>query len=120
VFAQEVAAMRGKLIWQMLQETGSEWVADKAPRMGAALAYYSVFSIIPLLLLVIGVAGLMFGEEQARRAILDQVEQTVGEPTASAIESLLRSVHHSGHGTLATVVGSVVLVFGASGVFSEL
>src|SRR5690349_12920722 len=104
--------MRAKLIWRMLKETGSEWVADKAPRMGAALAYYSVFSIPPLLLMVIGIAGLLFGQDQARRAILNQVQQTVGEPTAAAIQAMLTTVHQSGHGTLATIVGVVVLVFG--------
>ena len=112
--------MTGKLVWQMLKETGSEWVADKAPRMGAALAYYSVFSIAPLLLLVVGAAGLLFGQDTARGAILDQVRMTVGEPTASAIKLILANVHESGHGTLATVVGLVVLFFGASGVFVEL
>ena len=112
--------MRGKLIWQVLKETGSEWVADKAPRLGAALAYYSVFSIAPLLLMVIGIAGLLFGQDQARQAILDQVEQTVGEPTASAIKAMIVTMHQSGHGTAATIVGMVVLIFGASGVFAEL
>jgi len=112
--------MRGKLIWQMLTEAGSEWVADKAPRMGAALAYYSVFSITPLLLMVIGVAGMLFGQDQVRQAILEQIKMTVGEPPAAAIDSLLRHMQQSGHGTVATLVGTVVLLFGASGVFAEL
>jgi membrane protein len=70
--------------------------------------------------MVIGIAGLLFGQTQARDAILAQVQQTVGEPTASGIRDMLLAVHQSGHGTLATIVGVVVLVFGASGVFSEL
>jgi membrane protein len=112
--------MNVKQLWPIVKETFSEWSQDKVPRLGAALAYYSVFSLAPLLLLSIGIAGLIFGEEAARGEILNQIETTVGPTAARAIEDILRNTHESGSGTLATVIGLVVLLFGASGVFVEL
>jgi membrane protein len=89
-------------------------------RMGAALAYYSVFSLAPLLLLVIAVASRIFGELSAEGAIVEQFRDTLGEPVANAIGEMLKNAHQSGHTALATVVGVAVLFFGASGVFGEL
>jgi membrane protein len=109
-----------KTYWQMLRETADAWIDDKAFRMSAALAYYSVFSLAPLLLIAIGIAGLAFGEQAARGEVLDQVRDTVGDQTAAAIEQLLANAGHGGGGTLATTIGIVVLLFGASGVFVEL
>jgi membrane protein len=112
--------MTAKTGWQMLRETVDAWIDDKAFRMGAALAYYSVFSMAPLLLIAIGIAGLVFGEQAARGEVLGQVRDTVGTQTAAAIEEILAHAGHDGGGTWATVVGLVVLFFGASGVFVEL
>jgi membrane protein len=108
-----------KLFWQVLKEAGTAWWDDKAPRMGAALAYYSVFSLAPLLLIAIGIAGLVFGEQAAQGEILGQIKDTVGVTAAGAIEDVLKSAAGQ-TGTLATVVGLAVLLFGASGVFVEL
>jgi membrane protein len=109
-----------KLYGQMLREAASEWLEDKAPRMGAALAYYSVFSVAPLLLIVIAVAGHVFGREAAEGRIVEQIRGTVGDTAARAIEEIVKSTQESGAGTVATVVGLAVLLFGASGVFVEL
>jgi len=88
--------------------------------MGAALAYYSMFSLAPLLLIVVGVVSLVFGEQAARGEILGQIQNTVGGPAAAAIEQVLKNANQSGTGPMATVIGIVVLLFGASGVFVEL
>jgi membrane protein len=110
--------MNGKLLWQILKESGIAWFEDKAPRLGAALAYYSLFSLAPLLLIAIAVAGLIFGEQAARGEVFHQVQSAVGPTAAAALEGLLKSAARGT--TLATVVGGVLALFGASGVFVEL
>jgi membrane protein len=112
--------MNLKQLGQVLTDAGRAWSDDKAPRLGAALAYYSVFSLAPLLLIAIGLCGLIFGEQAARGEILGQIRSTVGDTAAAAIEDLLRHAGQPGAGSAATVIGLVVLFFGASGVFVEL
>lgn len=106
--------------WNLLKDTVTAWVDDYAPSMGAALAYYTVFSVAPLLLIVIAVAGLVFGQEASEGEVLAQLQLLMGEKAAAAIQELLRSVYQPARGTLATVVGAVVLLVGATTVFAEL
>jgi membrane protein len=106
--------------WGLLRETANDWLDDKVPRMGAALAYYAIFSLAPLLLIAISIAGWVFGEQAAQRGLHQQIAGTVGDSAAAAAEEILAGVHRSGSGWLGTVVGVVVLLFGASGVFVEL
>lgn len=112
--------MLAKNFWKMLRETVDDWLEDKVPRMGAALAYYAVFSVAPLLLIAIGIAGVVFGEQAAQKELHKQIGNTVGAPVAGAIEDILGNVHRRGGGFLGTAIGVVILLFGASGVFSEL
>jgi membrane protein len=112
--------MKAKAVWQLLKQTFSAWSDDKVSRMGAALAYYTVFSIAPLLIIVIGIASAVFGEQAAKGEISGQIRQTVGEPAATAIEDMLKDTHNTTGGALPTVVGFAMLLFGASGVFVEL
>lgn len=112
--------MTAKTYWQMLKEAGSAWIDDKALRMGAALAYYSVFSMAPILLITIAIAGLVFGEQAARGEVLGQVRGVVGAQTANAVEDILMHAGRDGGGGWATAIGFLVLFFGASGVFVEL
>jgi len=107
-------------IWKLVKEAASGWVDDAAPSMGAALAYYTVFSIAPLLLLLIAVAGLVFGDEAARGEIVGQLGGMMGQEGASAIQGMLKSTSNSGGGIIATVVSFVTLLIGATTVFSEL
>ena len=112
--------MKLQRIWPLVKETVSSWIDDDAPSMGAALAYYTVFSVAPLLLIVIAVAGLVFGQEAARGEIMGQLSGLLGTDSARAVQDLLESVNQPGTGVLATLLGIVVLLIGATTVFAEL
>ena len=103
-----------------MTETFEQWSADNAPRLGAALAYYSVFSLAPLLIVVIAVAGLAFGREAAQGQIVAQIRDFVGQQSAEAIEKMISTARGQAKGIFATVIGLVTLIFGASLVVSEL
>jgi membrane protein len=104
----------------MLKQMSRSWLEDYALSMGAALAYYTLFSLAPLLLIVIAVAGLVFGEDAARGEITAQLRALMGEGGAQAVQGLLASVHKPAEGVAATVLGAVLLFVGATTVFSEL
>lgn len=107
-------------IWGLIKESISRWGEDRAPSMGAALSYYTVFSLAPLLVIVIGIAGLVFGEEAARGAVVEQLQGLIGDEGAGAINELIENAGKTGTGIVATMVGVVTLLVGASGVFVEL
>jgi membrane protein len=104
----------------MVRDAASAWSADYAPSMGAALSYYTLFSIAPLLLIVIAVAGMVFGPEAARGEIFDQLRDLMGPQGAAAVEALLEHANRPKAGAIATVIGVITLVLGASTVFGEL
>ena len=104
----------------VLSKAASAWIADHAQSMGAALSYYTVFSIAPLLLIAISVAGLVFGKDAAQGAVVDQLQGLIGQNGAQAIQDLLKNVSKPSSGIVATVTGVVVLVIGATSVFAEL
>jgi membrane protein len=105
---------------QLLSSTFTQFRADKVPRMGAALAYYTIFSITPLVVISIAVAGVVFGREAAQGAIVDEIRGVVGVQTARIIEAMIMAADRPASGLLATIVGIVVLLVGASGVFGEM
>ena len=109
-----------KDIADLFKAAAVNWVHDYAQSMGAALAFYTMFSIAPLLLIVISVAGLVFGEEAARGEIFDQLQGMLGAPGALAVQGLLESVSRSPETGLATVFGLAFLFIGATSVFAEL
>ena len=104
----------------MVRATLKAWNDDYAPSMGAALSYYTLFSIAPLLLLVVAIAGLVFGEEAARGELFGQISGLVGPDGARAIEALLASANRPGAGAIAMATGTLGLIAGASAVFGEL
>jgi membrane protein len=106
--------------WRLLRDAAVGWVDDYAPSMGAALAFYTLFSLAPLLLIVISVAGLVFGEQAARGEIMEQLAGLVGVQSARTIESMLEGLNRPTSGALGTGVGLVVLLIGATTVFGEL
>src|SRR5688572_15278616 len=109
-----------KEIWQVLKQAASEWVEDNASQLGAALAFYSILSIAPLLVIAIAIAGFVFGEQAARGEIVTQIEGMVGPHGADAIQTMLANAHQPDAGIIATVLGIAMLLFGASGVFGSL
>ena len=106
--------------WALLKQVAISWLDDYAPSMGAALAYYTLFSLAPLLLIVISVAGLVFGQDAARGEIESQLRGLMGEQGASAVQALLASVDQPTEGVTATAVGILLLLVGATTVFGEL
>jgi membrane protein len=112
--------MRPKEAWRLFKEAVQAWSNDYAPSMGAALSYYTLFSIAPLLLIVIAVAGWFFGDDAVRGELTGALQGLMGEEGAKAVEGLLASVSEPKEGIIATVVGVFVLIIGATTVFGEL
>ena len=112
--------MKIQQLWPLARQAALSWVDDYAPSMGAALAYYTLFSIAPLLLIVISIAGLVFGEDAARGQIFGQLRELMGEQGAAAVQGLLKNVSKPSEGIIGTAVGVVVLLVGAMSVFGEL
>jgi membrane protein len=112
--------MQLRNIWGLLKETGNSWDEDKVMRMSAALAYYTVLSAAPLLVIAIGIAGLVFGKNAAEGQLVEQFRDLVGEDGAQAIQTMIAHASGPGTSTVAMIVGIVLLLFGASGVFVEL
>ncbi|PLZ53552.1 YihY/virulence factor BrkB family protein, partial [Fischerella thermalis] len=83
--------MKLTVIWDLLKETFNEWQQDKASRLAAALAYYTIFSIAPLLIIVIAIAGAVFGEAAARNAIFTQLQGLIGPAGAEVIQNAIES-----------------------------
>jgi membrane protein len=108
-----------KSAWRILKETFTEFSQDRVLRLSAATAYYAVFSIAPLLVLIVGVAGLVFGQEEVRAQVTNQLKSMVGGQSAKMVESMM-SAQEKGGSLLATIIGAVGLVLGASGVFGQL
>ena len=106
--------------WGLIKESVTAWIDDYAPSMGAALAYYTVFSLAPLLLIVIAVAGLVFGQEAVRGEIVAQLGGLLGEEGANGVQALLKSADEPKEGLVSSIVGVVLLLIGATTVFAEL
>jgi membrane protein len=112
--------MRLRDLFTLVRQAVAAWSDDYAPSMGAALAYYTVFSVAPLMLIVISVAGLVFGDEAARGEIFGQLSGLMGPQGALAVQGLLEAVNKPREGIVATVVGVALLIVGATTVFGEL
>ncbi|MEH2003710.1 YihY/virulence factor BrkB family protein [Nostoc sp.] len=112
--------MNLQTIWKLLQETFKEWSEDKASRLAAALAYYTIFSIAPLLIIVIAIAGAVFGEEAARGQIVGQIQGLVGKDGAAFIQTAIQNANKPQTGAIASIISVVVLLVGATGLFTEL
>ncbi|MGE0172069.1 MAG: YihY/virulence factor BrkB family protein [Oligoflexales bacterium] len=109
-----------KEIWLLCRDTLKEFSADKVSRLGAALAYYSVFSLGPLLILLIAIAGMIFGEEAVRGQVFEQLQGLIGEEGASAIQTMVIQSDKPRAGILSAMVGGITLVLGATGVIVQL
>lgn len=109
-----------KTIYSLLKETVKQWIADNSFRLSAALSYYAVFSLPPLLLIAIAIAGFVFGEAAARGELVDRFKGVMGPETASMVETMISNASKPGRGATATIIGAAILLIGASGVFVEL
>lgn len=112
--------MNLKQIWPLIKQSATSWSDDFAPSMGAALSYYTLFSIAPLLIIVISIAGLLFGADAVRGVIFAQLQALMGDEGAQAIKEMLSSASNPTTGGLSTAVSIVGLLIGATTVFNEL
>ena len=112
--------MKLKTIPRLWKETLQKWYADNTFLYGAALAYYAVFSLAPVLIIAIAVVSLVFGDQAARGHIADQISDTVGPRVANAIQDMLKHTAETGSSTMATIVSVVLLITSATAVFSQL
>ncbi|MDX1520467.1 MAG: YihY/virulence factor BrkB family protein [Anaerolineae bacterium] len=111
---------RLKTVLDLLKATFTEWQEDKASRLAAALAYYTVFSLAPLIIIILGVVGLIFSQEEAGRYLMEQIQGLVGASGAELVQSILDSDTQASASLIATLIGVASLVFGATGVFAQL
>jgi membrane protein len=106
--------------WNLLRRTFAEWSEDKAPQLGASLAFYSAISIAPLLVIALSIAAFFLGEEAARGKVIEEFQGLVGSEGGKAIEDMIASANKPGAGLIATLLSIATLLFGASGVFGQL
>jgi membrane protein len=104
----------------LIKETFREWSEDKAVRLAAALAYYTVVALAPLLIIILAIAGLFFGRDAAQGQIVAQINSLVGEQSGEAIQGIIANASQPKSGIIASIFGIAALLFGASGVFGEL
>lgn len=109
-----------KNAWEILKDSAKEFSNDKAMKLSASLAYYTVFSLAPMLIVIISLSGFFFGEEAMQGEIYNQIKGLVGEKAALQIQEMIRSINLSGNNLLSTIIGVAILLIGATGVFIEI
>jgi membrane protein len=106
--------------WQILKFTGNGYIEDNCLSRGAAIAYYTVFSLAPVLIIVIAIAGFVFGADAARGALLDEIGSLMGRQGGEAVQTMIASANNQNRNGWAGAIGLITLLVTASGVFSEL
>ena len=110
-----------KPISQLLRETVTQWIEDQPFQMASSLAYYTIFSLAPLLIIVIAVGGMVFGEAAAEEQIVGTIEGVIGRQSAEAVQGMIQSASSQRKaGIISAVLGFVTLLLGASGVVGQL
>jgi membrane protein len=104
----------------VLRKTVSEWSDHEAPQLGAALAFYAILSLAPLVIVVMAIVGLVFGHSTAQNQILSQVQAMIGKQGSDAVREMIEHAQKPGSGIIASAIGIISLLFGASGVFGQL
>jgi membrane protein len=112
--------MKFKTIFEVFKTAAADWSEDKVPRLGAALSYYTIFSIAPLIVIATAVAAFFLGAEAAQGQLDNQLRGMIGESGADAIQDMVASASKRDESTIATILGVAMLLLGASGVFAEL
>ncbi|HEX2965246.1 MAG TPA: YhjD/YihY/BrkB family envelope integrity protein, partial [Syntrophorhabdaceae bacterium] len=112
--------MKENKFYKLVKQSFSEWSKDNASRLSAALAYYSVFSIAPMLVIIVTVAGFFLGRQAGSERITQQVSQFMGPQIGNMLQDVSQQAQRPSSGLIAGIVSAAVLLFGASGVFYEL
>ena len=112
--------MKPKELFGLHKESMQAWSADKAARLAAALAFYTILSLAPLLVITVAIAGLAFGQQAAQGEIVAQIQGLIGPQGAQAVQSLIQNANRPSGGVIATIIGVITLLFGAMGVFGQL
>ncbi|MGH9630081.1 MAG: YihY/virulence factor BrkB family protein [Bryobacteraceae bacterium] len=120
VEVRKILSMRWPQVQLLLETTVDNWFKDNVPRLGASLAFYTMLSLAPLLIVVIAVAGFFFGREAAEGQLVGQIQDVVGRRSAEAIETMMRGAYRPAAGIVATVLGMVTLAFSATTAVGEL
>ena len=113
--------MQRKSIWEFLKTTINEWIEAEPFQLAAALSYYTLFSLAPLLLIAIGVAGFVFGREAAQNQIVETLQGMIGQESAKTVQEMIQASNEQPKtGVISTIIGFVALLFGAGGVVGQL
>ena len=113
--------MKKSSLWQFLKSTVMQWIEDEPFQLAAALSYYTLFSLAPLLIIVIAIAGFVFGREAAEDQILQTLQGLIGQESARAIQGMVQNASNKPKtGMISTVIGIIALLFGAGGVVGQL
>jgi membrane protein len=116
-----VSTREKKSVWQFIKDTLLQWFEDEPFQLAASLSYYTLFSLAPLLIIVIAIAGFAFGREAAQNQIVETIQGTIGQESAEAIQALIQNASNKPKaGLISTLLGLGALVFGAAGVFGQL
>ncbi|HEU4683626.1 MAG TPA: YihY/virulence factor BrkB family protein [Nitrospira sp.] len=107
-------------LWRLLKDAAASYSRDRASRLGAALAYYTIFSIVPLLVILIAIIGLVFGQEAAEAAVMSQLTSLMGQHSTEAIKDMISRAQQPKTGALSTIIAAATLLIGATGVFGQL
>jgi membrane protein len=113
-------AMKHSSVWTLLKDTFHAWNEDKATRLASSTAYYTLFSLAPLLVIAIAIAGFFFTQQTAQQQIINQISSLAGSKVASSIQGMISNSQKNNSDVIATIIGVVLLLLGASGVFSSL
>ena len=109
-----------KNIGKLFYDVGDKWSQDKAPKLGAALSFYTIFSLAPLLIIAIALAGMVFGNEAAQGEIVNQINGLVGEEGAKIVQTAIKNASEGSSDVIATIISVVTLVIASTAVFVEL
>jgi len=118
--AVSTASANIKVVWALLKESGFAWLEDNAPSMGAALTFYAILSLAPVLIVATAVAGLGFWQKVAEAEVLRQMQALVGETSARVLQTAIQSANRPALGVIASTIGIGTILVGASGAFVEL
>jgi membrane protein len=109
-----------KAWWLLLKRTGTSFVSDDAFKLSASLSYYTIFSLGPIIMIIISLAGTFYGREAVQGKIYGQIRGLIGDDAALQVQDIIKNIGLSQHGTTGTIIGVIFLVLGATGVFTEI